>query len=224
MKVCGGCGSARYCGADCQRADWDSHNKACTQRATTRLIEAVAGGGGGEDVVETVKKLAKTKRVLNGRVNFTRSGTNFLGKRSALHECVFQNNPEMAGILIEAGANLEIKDADGEAPLFVACSSSTSSLEVALALIGAGANPDARARDGWSCLMMAARGGGYEVCRALLEAGADLYAGRDMYGLTALDLVEHFRTGQAMCMSKGETMEEALAKYERLHSLLSQYA
>jgi ankyrin repeat protein len=176
---------------------------------------------------EVVKRLAKTKRVLNGRVDFPplyRDGNpdNTLGKWTALHECVRERNAEMAKILIENGAKLEIKDADGETPLFMASSCGNSA--VVVALLDAGADPNAKAQDGWSCLMMAARDGDYDVTKALLQAGADLYDGTDMFGRNALHLADHFQSGKGgIRIRQGESPEQAQANYKRIYSLLSQY-
>lgn len=63
----------------------------------------------------TVARLAKTKRVLNGRVDYTPPpddrfpDPHEMGKWTGLHQCVRQKNVEMMKILIENGANLEIK-------------------------------------------------------------------------------------------------------------------
>ncbi len=68
--------------------------------------------------------MAKTKRVLNGKVDYTatspREGIEeTLGKWTALHQCVREGRPEMMKIIVENGANVEIKDVDGATPVFV---------------------------------------------------------------------------------------------------------
>jgi ankyrin repeat protein len=56
-----------------------------------------------------------------------------MGKWTGLHQCVRQQNVEMMKILIENGANLEIKDVDGETPTFLVSSASAPEiLEVLL--------------------------------------------------------------------------------------------
>ena len=31
LRLCGGCKAVRYCGAECQRADWTAHRPRCLQ-------------------------------------------------------------------------------------------------------------------------------------------------------------------------------------------------
>jgi ankyrin repeat protein len=220
LKACGVCHAVSYCGADCQKAHWEEHKSTCTQVACQKLLSAI-----GANDVEQVTRLAKTKRVLNGKIDysFNREGeVQTLDKWSALHECVRGGHTEMMKILLAHGPKVEIKDADGETPLFVA--SSGRKPELVPLLLKAGADPDAKAHDGWTCLMMAARDGDYESVKALLEGGADLQMGRDMFGRTALDIVKQMRTGQGVRMVDGETWEQAMAKYEKLYPLLARYA
>mmetsp|Transcript_13292 Transcript_13292/g.37939 ORF Transcript_13292/g.37939 Transcript_13292/m.37939 type:complete len:81 (+) Transcript_13292:552-794(+) len=69
------------------------------------------------------------------------------------------------------------------------------------------------------------RGDGYyDNAEALLQAGANLYLGRDMFGRTCIDLVEQMTTGRmGIRMTGGETEEEAKAKYRRMLSMLQRY-
>jgi hypothetical protein len=172
---------------------------------------------------DTVTRLAKTKRILNGRVDYTPPPApanddgsrprdpQVMGKWTALHECVRDGNPEMMKILVDNRANLEIKDVDDETPAFVASTSQNS--DCIKVLLDAGANADAVAGDGWSCLMMATRNGNYEVTKALLEAGADLRGGSDMFGRTALDISTQQAGGQGgVRMSEGETFKQGVKK------------
>jgi hypothetical protein len=150
----------------------------------------------------TVRRLAKTKRVLNGHFTvkfldyYGYEETTTLGRWTAMHACVREDRPEMLQILIDNKAKMEIKDVDGETPLFVAATSNRPNI-VEL-LIKGGANPNAVAKDGWSCLMAPARDGYYEVTKQLLEGGAAVHAGRDVFGRSALDLVQHFRSDGGM--------------------------
>jgi hypothetical protein len=211
---CSMCQVAWYCNADCQKRDWGSHKAGCTQAGCLQLIEAITESNG-----DVVVRLAKTKRVLNGKVDYTflqesrHDGSDdeqvTLKKWTALHQCVRLSNTKMMKILLDLGANVEIKDADGETPVFVA--SSSSDPELARLLLQAGANPNVKAKDGWSALMVATRDGYHQIVKYLLDAGADVFGARDMFGRTALDLATLSARGQPTRFRGGETMEEARA-------------
>jgi len=225
LMQCSVCGAVKYCSATCQRADWKEHKNNCTRAACLKLFAAIQDN----DAV-TVARLAKTKRILNGRADYKPpADENFpdphvMGNWTGLHQCVRLTNLKMMKILIDNGANLEVTDADGETPTFVA--SSSSAPEVIKVLLDAGANPNACAEDGWTCLMMAARQGDYETTKALLEAGADLYLGRDMFGRGALEITAQTVSGggNGMLMSGDESMSAALARHRRVNELLSEWA
>jgi hypothetical protein len=216
------CQAAWYCNADCQKRDWGSHKAGCTQAGCLQLIEAITESNG-----DVVVRLAKTKRVLNGKVDYTflqesrHDGSDdeqvTLKKWTALHQCVRLSNTKMMKILLDLGANVEIKDADGETPVFVA--SSSSDPELARLLLQAGANPNVKAKDGWSALMVATRDGYHQIVKYLLDAGADVFGARDMFGRTALDLATLSARGQPTRFRGGETMEEARVR-ARLYSLV----
>lgn len=224
LKNCAVCGAAKYCSALCQKADWASHKATCTRTGCLQLIAAIQ-----ENDSKTVARLAKTKRVLNGKVDYTPPPTKEfpdpyeMGKWTALHECVRKEKMEMMKLLVDSGANLEMQDVDGETPVFVA--STSQNPELIKVLLNAGANPNAQGEDGWSSLMMAARGGDYGTTKALLEAGADLNHGWDMLGRTALDVSSQQASGKmGVFMSDGESREEALMKHRKVEILLSEWA
>jgi len=222
LMQCSVCATVKYCSTTCQRADWQEHKKNCTTAACLKLFAAIQ-----DNDAATVARLAKTKRVLNGRVDYTPPADekfpdpHVMGKWTGLHQCVRTKNVEMMKILIDNGANLEITDVDGETPTFVV--SSSSAPEIIKVLLDAGANPNACAEDGWTWLMMAARQGDYETTKALLGAGADLYLGRDMFGRGALEITAHTMTGNALRMLEGESMAAAMARHGRVNELLSEW-
>ena len=219
-KICTVCRAVTYCNADCQKSDWASHKSVCTAKATRDLIDAVRASD--ED---TVRRLAKTPRVLNGRVDYDTGSEDehrtVLGKWTALHECVRSSDTTMMKILIEHNAKVDIKDVDGETPTFVAAT--VYDPEVIRVLLEAGGNPNATAKDGWSCIMMAVRDGNYGAVKYLLEAGADLMAGQDMFGRTALDLAKQMQSGQGRMHRKNEPEEEAQDRYNKQAIILQEY-
>jgi ankyrin repeat protein len=184
----------------------------------------------GRDDGAAVTRLAKTKDVLNGQADFTplrkeeTPDPPVIERWTALHECVRQSKVDILKLLIDNGAELEIQDEDGETPTFLLASLFKYS-ELLVVLLDAGANPNARAGDGWSCLMMAVRARDYETSKALLDAGGNVYLGRDMVGRTALDIIAQQDSGQAATLLKvGESLDEALEKQNILHALLLQYS
>jgi len=223
LMQCSVCGTAKYCSAQCQQSDWSNHKSNCTTAACLRLFAAIQ-----DNDSTTVARLAKTKRVLNGRVDYTPPVDDdfpdpaIMGKWTALHQCVRLKNVEMMKILLENKPKLEIEDVDGETPTFVA--SSSYAPEVMKELLNAGANPNVRSEDGWTCIMMATREGDYESTKALLEAGADLWLGRDMFGRSALEISDFALSGQGIRTEEGESMSDAMGRFKRVNKLLRDWA
>lgn len=207
---CSVCASASYCSTDCQKAAWPNHKKECTQTGTQALIRAVRDG-----YAARVQRLSKTARVVNGQVDFldeTHDDSKTLGQWSALHQSVQSTRPEMMQILLNNKAKPDIKDVDGEPPLFIA--GNAGKHELVEMLLGAGANPDFQAHDAWTPLMMATRKGSVESVRAFLDAGADVYLGRDMFGRTARDIAQFQASGQGgFRIADGQPIEEARARH-----------
>ena len=78
---------------------------------------------------------------------------------------------DIAVTLIEAGADLDAKNVDGNTPLIrAACEGRT---ELASVLVKVGADIDAQNEDGYSALILAKRRGHLEIVELLLAAGAD---------------------------------------------------
>jgi CubicO group peptidase (beta-lactamase class C family) len=104
----------------------------------------------------------------------------------SLHFAALQGNTDVVRRHIEAGADLNEKDAYGSTPLVVAVTFGRT--EVAGALLEAGADPEIVNNDGSAPLQIAAFLGHAEIVRSLLEAGADGHS-RNMAGSTAYDIV-----------------------------------
>ncbi len=93
---------------------------------------------------------------------------------------------------LEAGADPNARDADGNTPLHRLDGSSGTDVAVALLLLAAGADPNARNNQGNTPLYEVVRSGNssdLELVVVLLEAGADPNA-RGQYGYTALHHVD----------------------------------
>jgi CubicO group peptidase (beta-lactamase class C family) len=101
----------------------------------------------------------------------------------SLHAAALQGNLEAIRQHIEAGSDLNEKDAYGSSPLIVAAVFGRT--EVARALIEAGADLNITNNDGATALHTAAFFCRTEIVRALLEKGANKYL-RDNFGNTPL--------------------------------------
>ena len=227
LKQCAVCGTVKYCSTDCQKQHWAVHKSSCTTAGCLKLFAAIQ-----DNDRKTVERLAKTKRILNGRVDYTPPpepafpNPHVMGKWTGLHQCVRLENVEMMQILIDSnggGINLEVKDVDEETPAFVAASQKCPA--IMKTLLKGGANPNAMAGDGWTCLMMSVRIGDYETTKALLEGGADLNLGRDMYGRTAIDISSETVSGRmGLRTTTDEPHEAAVARHKRVNNLLLELA
>jgi CubicO group peptidase (beta-lactamase class C family) len=103
-----------------------------------------------------------------------------------LHLAALQGDIDTVRQHIEAGSELNERDAYGSTPLVVAITFGKA--EVAQALLGAGADPETRNNDGSAPLQIAAFLGHTEIVRALLDAGTDRHS-RNIVGSTAYDVV-----------------------------------
>jgi Ankyrin repeat len=105
------------------KSDWPLHKKACTLCAVKLLIDAISDNNSKQVEIE-ITRLSKTKRVANGKVDYTykkedNDGNEVtLAQWTALHACVRSGNIAAMKILLQNGAKTEIQDADGETPLF----------------------------------------------------------------------------------------------------------
>ena len=103
-----------------------------------------------------------------------------------LHVAAEYGSVELARILIDAGANVNVQNEWDSTPLHVAAS--RGKVEISRMLIGAGADVDAQDEVGWTPLHWAAWNGEIESVRMLIDAGArkDIHnnKGRLPYELT----------------------------------------
>jgi ankyrin repeat protein len=210
LKKCGTCGMARYCNNECQKLDWAIHKKQCKKLAVVRLLDAIT-----RNDATTVRKLAGMERVLNGRNTFP-----FHHAETALHLCAATGNAEMMKILLEQdNCDVEILDSDEETPLYFAASIEGRAPVVKL-LLDAGADPDTYSEFGWSAIQKAVSTGDYDNVKALLEAGANVYAPG---GVPMAQLMHNQTIGANIELRNGETEEEALPRYRKIHELVRKY-
>lgn len=104
----------------------------------------------------------------------------------SLHASVLQGNNEAVRQLIEAGADLDQKDAYGSTPLIIAATFGKP--EAADLLIAAGADLEITNNEGSTPLHIAALFGREEIVGMLLDGGADRLQ-RNNEGSTAYDIV-----------------------------------
>ena len=102
---------------------------------------------------------------------------------TALHWAVYNDDADMAGLLVRSGANVNVANLYGVPPLSLACTNGNADL-VRL-LLDAGADANASLRGGETVLMTAARAGNAEAVKALLARGANPNA-RERHDQTAL--------------------------------------
>lgn len=139
-----------------------------------------------------------------------------------LHECVRHNNTRILQLLIDRGANIEIKDGCGRTPLYYSCSiSSPDTLNI---LLRAGANPNPLGADGWSALMKATQEHKYEHVKALCENGANIMIGCDAFGRNALKISSLHSSGKMRVYKDDhETVQEAIANHKKVYELISKH-
>lgn len=118
-----------------------------------------------EGLTEDVARLLSKGATLNGR------DEKDVLKETPLIAAVRNGHEDIARMLIEQGANLELGDCVGETPLMRAAADGQEN--ILKLLLERGANVDARNEDGMTALMIAAAWGRSESVRILLDVGAD---------------------------------------------------
>jgi uncharacterized protein len=137
----------------------------------TRLADAVQNGDR-----TAVRSLLAKKVNVNGPQG---DGT------TALHWAAFNDDREVAKLLLAAGANVKAATRDGAiTPLFLACKNGSAPM-IEL-LLKAGADPNSGTETGTTALMMAASAGNPEGLTVLIAHGANVNAKDVAHGQTAL--------------------------------------
>ncbi len=104
--------------------------------------------------------------------------------------------PEIVGILLEAGADVNRLSGDrGYSPLMDAAQK--GDLAIVEILLSHGADPNIRSRDGQTALILSAGRGDVPMCRALVKRGADPNVS-DKLGMSASGYAKLFGNGELM--------------------------
>lgn len=138
-----------------------------------KLVEAIA-----QDNIEQVEKL-----ILSG------SDVNAKDKNwglTSLQMATSRNNLEIVKLLLNAGANPNLRDESGQTALMM--TNENSSIELIQDLLKAGADVNAQDDEGETALMTAAQSANLVIMQELLNAGANVNAQTDN-GQTALMMI-----------------------------------
>ena len=144
---------------------------ALVSAADTRLADAAMQGNR-----EAVRSLIEQKADVNGAQG---DGS------TALHWAVYKDDPEMAKMLLAAGASVKAATRVGAITPLMMASRAGNPATVEL-LLKAGADPNSADEHLTTALMMAAAAGNPDAVRILAEHGADVNAKEGSHGQTAL--------------------------------------
>jgi ankyrin repeat protein len=147
------------------------------------LVCAAAPAGAQVSIVDAIKAgdATRVRGLIDKRVDVNaaqQDGT------TPLHWAVDLDRPEMAQMLIRAGANVKVANRYGATPLWLA-SLNGNATTIAM-LLEAGADPGSANADGETALMVAARTGKTDAVNLLLARGANPNVKEGWRGQTAL--------------------------------------
>lgn len=171
----------------------------------TRLADAAMRGD-----KDTVRSLLKQKVDVNAPQG---------DGATALHWAAFQDDVEMAQLLLNAGANVKAATREGAiTPLFMACTN--GSAPMIERLLKAGADARSTKSKGTTALMIAAASGSADAVKVLLDHGADLTAKEYAHGQTALMFASSLNRAEVvkLLMRRGADADISsnVAKLERV--------
>jgi len=129
---------------------------------------------------------------------------------TALHWAAFNDDREVAKLLLAAGANVKAATRDGAiTPLFLACKNGSAPM-IEL-LLKAGADPDSTTATGTTALMMAASAGNPNALKVLIARGAKVNARDLAHGQTALIFAASLNRAEAIKVLMASGADPAIA-------------
>lgn len=145
---------------------------ACVGLTLILIMGSIAGSRAGnlDFFVEEVRKnrIEEVRTLLSQGVDV--NSRDVFGDNSGLHWAASLGLAEMARLLIDNGADLDIRNHDRNTPLHWAAAEGQK--ELVVILIAHGADVNARGKGGWTPLRWAEAHGQKEIARILMAAGA----------------------------------------------------
>ena len=147
------------------------------------LLSATAAGAANSPVADAARKgdRAAVRTLVQQKADVNAPQAD---GATAIQWAVYNNDLEIADLLISAGANVKTPNHYGATPLSLACINGNAAMVEKL--LSAGADPNERRAHGETALMFAARTGDTASLKVLLDHKADLNAKEDLRGTTAL--------------------------------------
>jgi ankyrin repeat protein len=149
------------------------------------LLTAVSlqGAGSGALLADAAEKMdrSRIRALLKQRVDVN---TPQVDGMTALHWATYQDDLEIATLLVRAGASVKAANRYGVTPLSLACTNGDGGMVEML--LKAGADPDTALPGGETPLMTAARTGALASVKALVSRGASVDSKDERRGQTAL--------------------------------------
>lgn len=136
----------------------------------TPLHRAVAEDYGGQVRNPTIVRL-----LLDHGADLTVNVKNFSMCETPLHKAAFHSNPIIIDMLLAAGANPNIQNADFDTPLHITLSYGDHDERTVHLLLEAHADPNSAGNNGITPLHIAAMNGNLEIFRMLVKAGGDIH-------------------------------------------------
>jgi ankyrin repeat protein len=184
-----------------------------------------AGGAAGADDVPLAEVVRQGNRAAVRTLLAQREDVNAreVDGTTALHWAVRADDAEMVGLLIRAGATVQVANRYGITPLWLAAvNGNAAMIDV---LLEAGADVNAALPSGETPLLVAARTGKADAVRTLIARGADVHRKEGEFGQTALMLAaaENHPDVCALLIEAGADLKARTTVFELQYSLSNVY-